>query len=195
MGFAYNWDTFRRNTGLNKSLQAVGKTNEQAFDLVYGMEYTFSNRTYSRMPENFAATPLMSWQYIFDHMNGYTETGAGNFNLSAQSHRPQSLTSVFGSRFDYLIVFSREYSLRTELDIGWEHEYLNRSQALGFTAFTITSTPTLATTVAPGRDSLLLTGDLLASFPHGCQVEAMCNYKYNELYYETFFLLTFKKLF
>ena len=188
VGFAYNWDHHNRFTGIDKQLTAQGSTNEEIFDCLFGLEYQFTNGSYAAMPKNFSIIPLLTLQYVFDQISAYTETGAGIYNLRIDSQTPQSFSSVLGTRIDYLFL-RPSFTLRTEIDAGWQLEYLNRSTAVGFTAFNVTSVSTTATTVAPGRNSLLLGIDLLATFCKGWQLEASGNYQLNSLFYDTFFYL------
>ncbi|MBF8263575.1 MAG: pmpB-B [Parachlamydiales bacterium] len=194
LGFAYNWDQMKRHTGINKQSTATGRADEKIFDCLLGVEYQFSRRSYVRMPKNLSLTPLITLQYINDRIGGYTEHGAGIYSLRYDSHTIQSLTSVLGTRIAYLFEASN-FSLRAEIDAGWQREYLNRSTTIGYTAFNVSSAPLTSATIAPGRNSLLLGIDWLASNSQGWQLEGSGYFQFNSLFYDTFFYLGFGKEF
>ena len=190
VGCAYNWDKTKRKTGINQELTAIGKTHEVAADTLFGIEYTLSGRRHSWLPANFSFVPLATLQYVIDFIDGYTETGAGIYDLQVASHTPDSLTSVLGARFNYLF-HPGSSTLRAELDLGWQYEYLDRSLSIGLNAINSTALPTTITTESPGRNSLLVALDLLTTTKHGWQVELNASYQLNSLFYDTFFYLGF----
>jgi hypothetical protein len=193
-GFAFNWDDLKRNTGVNQSLTATAETYETIGDVFFGLEYTFSNTSYTWMPERFAVIPLVTLQYVVDHVSGFTEKDAGIYNLRVGSITQQSLSSLLGSRFTYLFG-NANYSMLAQLDAGWIYEYFDQSLIVNYTAFNVNSIATPATTVAPGRNSLLVAADLLSTFPGGWQVEGNCTYQLNSLFYDVFFYLGFGRQF
>lgn len=194
VGFGYTWDHLKRNTGPNQQFTASGNTHEKIVDGLLETEYTFSRRAYPSMPQNFSVTPLANLQYIVDWIDGYTEHGAGIYNLRVGSQTIQSLTTDLGFRLDYLYTAS-SWSCRFEVDGRWQHQYFNLNQDLTFTAFNFTDQSTLAQSVAPGRNSLLLSADVLFTFAKGWQLEGYASYQLNKLLYSTYFYLGFGKEF
>ena len=115
-------------------------------------------------------------------------------DLKVHSQQYESLTSVLGSRFGYLYTASK-YTLRSELDAGWQREYLNRDKSVSFTAFNVTNQATNSTAHGPGRNSLLLDLDLLATFKDKYQVEGNAGYQLNSEFYNVSFYLGFGIIF
>lgn len=193
-GFAFNWDHFSRNTGIDLTSTAVGSTTEMIGDVLLGFEYTLSGDERTWLPCNFTIIPLMTWQYVVDKVASYTESGAGIYDLHYDSYTPMSLNSLLGARFQYLFRGSSA-DVRMEIDAGWQHEYLNRAFAVTATAFTITTGGFTTNAVAPGRNSLVAAIDLLTITNRGWTIEANSTYQYNSLYYDLFFYLGFGKEF
>ena len=193
-GFGYNWDDLERKTGVNQKEKATANTHEKIGTLFLGFEYSFSQPFYAKMPERFAVIPFLTWQYIVDRISTYKEKGAGQFNLKVDGETLHSFSSMLGSRFTYLFGNSN-YNTLAQLNAGWAYEYLNRSLIINYTAFNSNNTSFGGKTVAPGRNSLILAGDLLSTFPGGWQIEANCTYQLNSLYYDFFFYLGFGRVF
>ncbi len=188
LGFDYGWDHVKRNTGVHKNQQAVSNTNESIIDALLGVEYQFSGRAYSSLPKSFSITPLANIQYIVDYIDSYKEKGAGIYNLSTGSKKPDSLASLVGIRLEHLYKV-RSFTLRTELDAGWQREYLQNNATVSFTPFNMTSHATKVHTAAAGRNNLILGLDMLMTSKGGWQLETNVNYQLNSLFYDLFFYL------
>ena len=193
-GFAFHWDDFVRNTGIDQTSVATGSTTESIFDVLLGFEYSISGREHCSLPCDFTFVPLMTWQYVYDYVASYTESGAGIYDLHYNSYTPMSLTSLLGARFQYL-VRGRFADLRVELDAGWQYEYLNRALAVTASAFSISSGSISSTMVAPGRNSLVCAIDLLGLYNGGWTVEVNSTYTLNSLFYDLFFYVGFGREF
>jgi len=180
VGSAYSWDALTRKAGVNRSLEAKAHTNETIFDFLFDIEYQISKENISRFPRSLSLVPFASVQYIHDRIGGYTEEGAGNFSLQAETQNLESLTTVLGLWLAYLLM-KPTYTLRTE--------------AVAFTPFNVTTIPTVVFTEEAGKNSLLLGLDLLATFWDGWQAEANGNYQLNSLFYDVSFYLGIGKEF
>ena len=89
-----------------------------------GYQFTHQALTYG---------PYGQANYVYANVDGFTESGAGNFNLVVDDEDVRSFTSVFGVRADYAISTSFGVispSIRAE----WEHEFSNDSRTV-VTAF------------------------------------------------------------
>lgn len=192
VGYAYAWDTTRRNTGTG--LTADGKTHESILNFLFGMEYQFSGNVWSALPKHFAMTPLLTVQYIVDWVDGFTESDAGAYNLRVDACTPQSVTTLFGTRIEYTVGGPR-LSLHLELDMGWQREYLHSWFSVNTTAFNVVDQSTQTRIFGPGRNTLLVSGDLLMTMHRGWQIEGTCTYQLNRRFYDAFFYLGFGKKF
>lgn len=188
VGFAYDWTTLHRSAGINQT--AIGKPRATVYDVFFDIEYMFSSRSYKSMPNNFHIIPMASIQYVRAHNGSYTETGAGIYDLHVDSQTAQSLTSILGARINYVFTGSH-FNLRTEVDGGWQREYMNHNQNVAFTAFNVTNVP--ATSIAYGapRNSWLVGLDLLATIYDTYQIEGNASYIQNSNSYNAFFYLGF----
>jgi len=188
LGFGYHWNSLYRNTGLALQDVAVGHPKGFIFDFLLAGEYTFSHASFSAMPKNLSVIPLVNVQYIRQHETAYQEEGAGNFDLAVGKQTAQSVTSFLGTRIVYLEPFAH-CPLRTEIDLGWQHEYLDEDHALSVTPFNTSSSPTTVTVVGGGRNSLIASIDFLATIYKKVQIEGDVEYKLNNLFYDTSFYL------
>ncbi len=187
-GYAYAWDDLHRNTGLNGSEVAIGTPHESIIDLLFDLEYTFSNKTYSSIPEGLALIPILDLQYIYDHISGYEESGAGMYDLQFASQDPQSLSTFLGTR----VVFSGEKSLvqfHAEVDFGWQREYLDHNRIVDYEVLSASGTTASTTALGMGRNSWLLEFDFLTTICEVVQIEAMADFKWNSLFFDAFFYL------
>lgn len=187
LGFAYTWDSLNRNVGPDLSYKAKGNTNEIIGSGFVGEEYTFSWK-------HVSLTQFLHLQYAYDHIHGFTEKGAGVYDLKVKHQNLQSLTTSLGLRFD--TYYSSSYvDFVFEVDAEWVYEYLNQSRSVYFTPFVVTSIPTVISTVEAPRNSGLVALDLLTTFPGKWQVEANSTLFFNKMGYDLFFFLTLGKLF
>lgn len=188
LGYAHIWDHLNRKTGVNNKSTARSDTDQNLFDALLGLEYTLT------MPKQFSFTPYLYLQYIYNHIDGFKESGAGIYNLKVKSQSIDSLNTQLGARTCYSLI-RKNYTLTFELDAEWIREYLNSDRSVGFTPFVITNQPTNVTAFGPSRNSLLLAVDLLLRFANGWQTEASYTFQYNSSFYDHFFYLGVGKRF
>lgn len=186
LGFAYTWDHLHRRTGINKQQTAIGNPKEKIVDMLFGVEYTLSNRFYAFMPKNLSFVPLINIQYVYDRIGGYTEKNAGRFNLRVKPLTIDSFTTFLGTRLRQLFTGANG-TCHLEFDAGWQREFLDHNRPITFNAFNVTSNTTTANTVGAGRNSLLLGLDLFTTFRSGFTIEASSYFQYNSLFYDMFF--------
>ena len=188
VGYTHIWDYLNRTAGFDKNSKARSNTDQNLFDTLLGLEYTLT------LPKQFSFTPYLYLQYIYNHVDGFKESGAKIYNLKVKSQSINSLNTQLGARTCYNLI-RKSYTLTFELDVEWIREYLNNDRSVGFIPFLITNQPTNITAFAPSRNSILLATDLLLKFPNGWQAEAGCTFQYNSLFYDNFFYLGVGKRF
>ncbi len=72
--------------------------------------------------------PTVGLEYMYALDSSYTESGAGNLNLSVDSRSSHSLRSLLGGRMALNLSHATEtrtYSIIPELRVQWAHEYLD----------------------------------------------------------------------
>lgn len=188
LGYAHLWDHLNRKTGLNNKSTARSDSDQNLFDALLGLEYTFT------LPKQFSFTPYLYLQYVYNHISDFKESGAGIYNLKVKSQSIDSLNTQLGARTCYNLI-RKSYTLTFELDAEWIREYLHNDRSIGFTPFVITNQPTNVTAFGPSRNSLLLAVDLLLRFANGWQTEASYTFQYNSSFYDHFFYLGVGKRF
>ncbi len=111
-----------------------------------GQEYTgFVSTGYHFYARGFTITPLASLQYTHMNLDGYTETGAGDINLSVQSQSYDFLESGLGLKVAHPMRY-RDRIYVPEVHFKWFHELSNP---------TVTNT---ASFVAPGSPAFTTPG-------------------------------------
>ncbi len=190
IGYTYDWTTLKRKTGPSDDLTATSKPTQSSFDAFIDFEYTLASNTFKALPQNFCIVPLATLQYIYTHTGTFKEKDAGIYDLKISQINTNSLSSLFGSRFSYLIA-RPSYSIQTEFDAAYALEYLNTHQNISYTPFNLTTIPTNTTAYFTARNSLVLALDIFTTIGKNLQIEANASYKYNNLYYDVFFYLGF----
>jgi uncharacterized protein with beta-barrel porin domain len=181
-GAGYGWDTIRRHAGIDYQRTAVGRPQSAMFDLFFDVEYEFSQS------KNLRIVPLVYVQYLYDRIGSYRESGADRHDLLVGGQTPQSLTSFLGARVNYSFIEDR-YTLRLELDSGWQREYLSGNRSISFTAFHAENQTVLATAFGAARNSYLVGLDVLATIRETLQIEGSIDLTYNSLFYDLSFYL------
>ena len=193
VGGSFECYEINRNTGLLiQPALAKGTPYGEEGDLLFGLEYTCSKP----MGEiGFAEiVPLGYAQYIYAHIDGYTETGAGSFNLKVAAQTSQSFRTFLGSRFHFL--FPREaFWVKTEVDIRWQYEFLDHEGAVHFTPAQVAGISTSTTVYGGARNTLLFGADFLFTHNAGYQVEASYDLEWNGPFNNNSFNFSFSYLF
>ena len=93
-----------------------------------GQDYTaFVNTGYHFSAQKFTITPLASLLYSRMHLNGYTETGAGDVNLKAKSQDYDFLESGLGVKVERYFRTRSNLTFVPEAHFNWFHELSNPS--------------------------------------------------------------------
>lgn len=193
-GFTYTWDKLKRHTGFDGSLLAKSNTHEIIFDALAGVEFTFNNKIIGFFGDNFSITPLAHVQYAHDHVRGFQEKGAGNYDLKVKAQNIESLSTSIGARFDYFFSYP-EFTLLMEVDAEWQREYLNHKRTVYFAPFNLTDIFTPSTINGAKRNTGLVALDLLATFSNNMQLEANGTFQWNHKTYNAFFYLGLGRVF
>ena len=90
-----------------------------------GHDYTaFASTGYHFSAQEFTITPLASLQYSRMHLNGYTETGAGDIDLKVKSQDYDFLESGLGVKVERYFS-GRNVTYVPEIHFNWFHELSN----------------------------------------------------------------------
>jgi outer membrane autotransporter protein len=74
--------------------------------------------------------PLAALQYIYNHQNNFTETGADSLNLSVDDIDTHSLRSLLGIDIERSVINSDGQRMDGRLHAMWMHEYLDTAGTL-----------------------------------------------------------------
>lgn len=106
-----------------------------------------------KLGHGWEVLPQAGLQYVVEPISGYTESGAGDANLSYNGYTSQSLISSLGAEFatDWQ---AGTNDFRPWVSLGWDHQFLNNAQDVT-TAFVGNPGTTFATVVdGPVRNAL-----------------------------------------
>jgi T5SS/PEP-CTERM-associated repeat protein/autotransporter-associated beta strand protein len=79
---------------------------------------------------NSRVTPFAGLEYGHYRQNGFTETGAGDANLTYGDDSMDSLRSVLGARMNSVLTSSDGTQFDTTVGLSWAHEFLDREASL-----------------------------------------------------------------
>ncbi len=161
VGAGYDWNHFKRNipAGFGNNIAHSDPGGYEVGSFI-GIEYLFSCAQFPHMGR-FRFIPIAMLEYNWLSLNDYTEHGAGIFDLKIKSDSINSLRSFLGARMNYLFRAHCAVTIRPEVTLGWQREYLDTSQRSTFYNFTAIgpSTGTLFT-ATPDRNTFIAGADL-----------------------------------
>ncbi len=103
--------------------------------------------------DGFAVEPSADLRYDFLNTDGYSENGAGIFDLSDKSGTSHALRAGLGGKVSRAFDVDGGVQLEPEVSARWEHDVLNRyysaDQTLNGSGFTVVASK-------PGRDAAVL---------------------------------------
>ncbi len=115
------------------------------------------------------------------HSQSYNESDAGAANLSVKGFDSNSLISVLGVRFNKRIEMGKVEFL-PEFDIGWQHEYLGRSDNI--TAYFSSESGGTFTTSANAFDRNAVKLGVAANFIYGKKRNVL-SFQYNSKFHDS----------
>ena len=101
---------------------------------------------------NFTFGPITSLQYTYFGLQPFTESGAQSLDLSVANANDNSMVYSLGSHCFYSWQFDKNILIVPQINLGWQHEFLQNPYALNSTFANGSSFAYNSTT--PLRDSL-----------------------------------------
>ena len=103
---------------------------------------------------NVSVTPYAALDYVYAHVDGFSETGDfGALSVSASDNN--SLQTTLGVRLTSRIA-TASGTLIPELRLGWSHEFLDASQKITASLVGVPGSSFTSTGILFGRDAALL---------------------------------------
>jgi outer membrane lipase/esterase len=153
--FGWNfYDTERNNTDGNGTAKA--NTDGPQVSVSVGSGYDFNVRA-------LTFTPTVRANYIYVHIDGYHETGAGPSNARIGSQTIESFTTNVGGQAMYALSLSWGV-LSPLVRAEWVHEFMGDSRTV---TATVGSAVVPVQTGTPDRDYLNLGAGVSATLKHG----------------------------
>ncbi|MCA1800786.1 MAG: autotransporter outer membrane beta-barrel domain-containing protein, partial [Actinobacteria bacterium] len=88
---------------------------------------------------NYRVTPFAGMEYGHYRQHGFTETGAGDANLTSDGDSMASLRSALGIRMNSVLTSAGGMQFDTTVGLAWAHELLDREASLN-PAFAVNGT-------------------------------------------------------
>lgn len=192
-GGGYSWYTFDRYPLGSSSTVATAHPGGVLADGMFDIEYVFRNERFARMPTNFYIIPSAAVQYTYTRINNYTETGAGDYNLTMGKQAVNTLSSLLGIRTNYMLNAGHAITVRPEISAQWQYQYLNSTINTNCGVVSTTSISGIPITI-PGfaRNSLIAGADLKVAMYDKYMLQLNYDLWYNSSGVINFFLLEFK---
>ncbi len=202
VGGGYEWYTIDRKVS---GQTAKGDSRGSQVDALAGVEYTFSHRKFSSMPEKLQIIPMLDVQYIYLAINKYREHGAGLNNLRIKDQHVKSLSTILGTWVNYTWDWTN-VALSLEGNVAWQQEYANKQRSLHYSAVNASAfgagcplglassgqAKTAKLRLGAAKRSTLLAGlDLLCKLYNRFGIEASYDLEYNSLFRSHYFYLGF----
>jgi len=172
--FTYGWsdyDVTRAVVVLSNNSTSTGGANRIATSNPNGEQYSVGlGLGYNYQYDAFNLNPYARVDYYHGKIDSYSETGAFGLNLAVDEQNFDSLQSLLGIQLSY--VFSHSFGvLIPQFNVGWHHEFLNKSRAINarYTA-DFNNTILTATTDNPDRDYATLGFGFSNVFQGGTQL-------------------------
>lgn len=191
VGGGYDWHQIERVTGHFGSLVAHADTGGYEVGGFAGLEYLFSQARYCNMG-NFRFMPMLYLQYHRIAIDEYREHGAGEFNLRVHSDALDSLRSFLGARANYLFSVSCNVTIRPEITLGWQREYLSDNICSRFSTISAVRPQEICSTIAPERNTLIVGADVYMMMYEWTSLELSYQFTYNNLLRDHEFYLQWK---
>jgi outer membrane autotransporter protein len=172
---SYGWNDYSSNR--NISFPGFARTAQAGYS---GQDYTaFATTGYHIPTHGFTITPLASLQYTHVNIGNYTETGAGDINLSVGSRSYDFLESGLGVK----VARDFHYDGGTyvpDVHAKWFHELSNPTM-VQTAAFAINRSPSFTTAGLKTADDTFNIGAGISILSCGCtsrkwSVEAVYDY-------------------
>jgi outer membrane lipase/esterase len=110
-----------RRTGFGSTAQAETDSLVHAVDFHTGWNFTRGN---------FVTGPLLGVRYAHVSVDGYTETGGGDFDTSVESQSQDSLVGELGWQASYRIP-TNWGAIVPQVRVSWEREFLDGDDSVG----------------------------------------------------------------
>jgi len=192
-GGGYNWYTFHRDVFGNSSFVTTGDSTGPQYTAYLNTEYVFRHERFNKIPKHFRLATITALQYAYVKVNGYTETGAGRYNLKIDEQSSEVLSTFLGFRTNYEFIVNTNFSIRPEVSFQWQFQCLDpqiTSTAIPLAAFESGA----INSVLPGfpRNSLVFGANLRFKISDKATIRTDYDLLYNEGFITNAFFLELK---
>jgi hypothetical protein len=182
VGGGYEWYDIHRNLNLANPLQFKGTPHGSEFDAFLGTEYAFRNSVFSAMPDRLQIIPEVAVQYMYLHIDDYSENGHQLFEMHFAKQNVKSLRTNLGFRINYTWQ-TKDVDFSPEAHFSWQREYLDKERTFGVTPVEFPNFGFDVTVSEMGRNTALAGLDLLVTLYGRHGLEAGYDFEYNSQYH------------
>jgi hypothetical protein len=124
IGGGYQWDGLTRTTGFSQDLHAKSSPNARVFDALGSMEFHWSCQ-YAN------ASPFITVQYIYFHLDAFRESSADLFNLNFRKQKFESTRVSVGLKLDQTYCI-QGFEVTPSVNAAWQRDLNDREHAVFF---------------------------------------------------------------
>jgi hypothetical protein len=190
VGGGYEWYDIHRNVNIANPLQFKGTPHGAEFDAFFGTEYAFRNSNFSFMPDSLQIIPEVAVQYMYLHVNDYSEKGHQLFEMRFDKQNVKSLRTNLGFRVNYTWK-TTDIDFSPEAHFSWQREYLDKDRTFGVTPVEFPNFGFDVTVSKMGRNTALAGLDLLVTLYGRHGLEAGYDFEYNSQYHTHFMYMSY----
>ena len=191
VGGGYEWYRVERNINQMISHTLKGAPHGAEFDALLGMEYSFRDSVFTAMPERLQIIPMASVEYMYLHINDYTECGFQPHALHVSKQNVKSLRSNLGFRISYIWHRTENIDISPQVNFNWQREYLDKERNINFLPVEFSDYGFSLALPKVGRNTALAGIDVLVTLFKRHGLEAGYDFEYNPLYHTHFLYLSY----
>ena len=197
LGGGYEWYRQGRNVEVpDFSAVAQGSAGGPMLNTLVGIEYEFTHRRYSAMPASLRIASIATLQYAWATIGGYKEHGAGIFDHEMGRQSAQGLWSFLGFRANAPVAAKAHWTLRPEIFLGWQYQYLHGAPSTTFALIgDPLQPPALIPSQPPARSTLIGGADMRFTIYEDYFLQLDYDLMYNAQFLDNTFRLQFNATF
>ncbi|NNM44127.1 MAG: autotransporter domain-containing protein [Chlamydiae bacterium] len=190
VGGGYQWYSISRNVNRNIPLTLKGTPKGAEFDSLIGAEYSFRNSAFSAIPEGLQIIPEVALEYMYLHIDQYSEKGFQSFAFKTSQQNVKSLRSNLGFRLNYTWK-TTNVEISPEANFAWQREFLDKDRSMDFTPIQFPNFGFPVEVTKMGRNTALAGVDILVTLYKKHGLELSYDFEYNSQYHTHFLGLSY----
>jgi hypothetical protein len=190
LGGGYEWYTIDRRIATQDSLTMKGTPKGAELDALLGIEYAFRKSGFLAFPQGLQIIPEASIEYMYLHIDDYSEKGTKFFTQHIAKQNSKSLRSNLGFRAQYTWEM-KNVTISPEAHFGWEREFLDKARKVQFTPAEFQDAGFSLKIPKSGRNIALAGLDLFVTLFDRHGIDVGYDFEYNSQYHTHFLYMSY----